>query len=251
VRRPDPIFRLTIEKEKNSNRKTVTVEHTMAAETPPLLQLGKEDPSWQRPHAFHINLPPHHFDDDGIPLITKYAYKKSRHILDLVHSLLLTEAMFDNENAGDISLEDEDDALLDDEHMVGDEEEELGSQTGDTLTDQDSLGAFVRKCVRLQSQLSSLESLKHSGLTRMELCEMILHLLKLLTATVTLEYNTTTLSSSVVVEGDTSASTTTTSSPRKPKVTLHYENVGYIHTTQDEVYDNAATSAVLEESLQP
>ena len=102
-----------------------------------------EDPSWKHPHAFHLNLPAHHLDEDGIPLITKYASKKSRHILALARSMELTEAMFVNDH--DVELDDDE-----------------GSQADDT-DHQDSLHAFCHKCIRLQSQLSSLESLKHSG----------------------------------------------------------------------------------------
>jgi hypothetical protein len=59
----------------------------------------------------------------------------------------------------------------------------------------------------LQSQLSTLEGLKHSGITQRELCELILHVLKLVSATVSFDYD---------------------KNGEKTKATLHYENVGYI-----------------------
>ena len=76
------------------------------------------DPSWKYPHAFHHNLPSNHFDEDGIPYITKYAHKKSRYILKLVETMNLTEEMFDKENgdatsaAEAVMMEDAADAEL-------------------------------------------------------------------------------------------------------------------------------------------
>ena len=164
-----------------------------------------EDPSWKHPHAFHLNLPAHHLDEDGIPLITKYASKKSRHILALARSMELTEAMFVNDH--DVELDDDE-----------------GSQADDT-DHQDSLHAFCHKCIRLQSQLSSLESLKHSGLTRFELAEIVLHILRLLTATVTVEQ------------------------PQR-NVTLRYDKVGYLYSSETQEYLNEPSADALEETLQ-
>jgi hypothetical protein len=62
-----------------------------------------EEPSWKYPHAFHQNLPPHHLDADGIPLITKLAYKKSRYIIRLVESMHLSEELL----ANDVDMERE------------------------------------------------------------------------------------------------------------------------------------------------
>jgi hypothetical protein len=181
-----------------------------------------EDASWKRPHSFHLNLPPHHLDDDGIPLITKYAYKKSRHIIKLVESMQLTEAMLVN-NESD-SIDDVDD----------DADEEDSSQSDDSSTEQEqTFSGLFQTCTRLQSQLSSLESLKHSGLSRLELCRMVLHILKLLTATYTTSIDTE------------------SNSQNGRNVTLHYENVGYICTTDsmEELFDNASDSNILEEDL--
>jgi hypothetical protein len=58
------------------------------------MEEGKEVNDWGTPHAFHLNLPPNHFDEDGVPYITKFAHKKSRMIVDLALSINLTEEMF-------------------------------------------------------------------------------------------------------------------------------------------------------------
>jgi len=85
----------------------------------------------------------------------------------------------------------------------------------------------------LQSQLSILESLKHSGIEQLELCEIILHLLRLVSATVTYEADP--------------------SNPSQRKATLHYENVGYLYRTGDDdaalAYQNPQTGEQLEEEL--
>lgn len=49
---------------------------------------------WGTPHAFHLNLPPNHFDEDGVPHITKFAHKKARMVVDLAMSISLSEEMF-------------------------------------------------------------------------------------------------------------------------------------------------------------
>lgn len=46
------------------------------------------------PHAYHLNLPPHHMDKNGVPYITKFAEKKVRLVLELAHSIELTEELF-------------------------------------------------------------------------------------------------------------------------------------------------------------
>lgn len=176
------------------------------------------DPSWKHPHAFHLNLPPNHFDDDGIPYITKYAHKKSRYILQLVESMVLTEEMFVNEDGDDVTGEhveiDDDDDDYDDNNEKDqneeDEEDELeGGQNGDKPK---NIASLLRLCSRLQSQMSSLESLKHSGLSRTELAFIVLHILKLLSASYTIE----------IREKD---------GQERRFVTIHHENVGYIYSS--------------------
>ena len=70
----------------------------------------------------------------------------------------------------------------------------------------------MTKCTRLQAQLNTLESLKHNGITQPEFCHMLLHVLKLVTATVEIDQ----------VENWNGSGT-------KRKATIHYENVGYIY----------------------
>ena len=46
------------------------------------------------PHAFHLNLPSHHIDEDGIPYVSKFAQEKARNIMTLVHSIQLNESLY-------------------------------------------------------------------------------------------------------------------------------------------------------------
>ena len=63
---------------------------------------------WGTPHAFHLNLPPSHFDADGVPYITKFAHKKARMIVDLALSIKLTEEMFASESGEEDAMEVDD-----------------------------------------------------------------------------------------------------------------------------------------------
>mmetsp|Transcript_4858 Transcript_4858/g.11567 ORF Transcript_4858/g.11567 Transcript_4858/m.11567 type:complete len:2224 (+) Transcript_4858:205-6876(+) len=180
-----------------------------------------EDPSWKHPHAFHQNLPSHHIDKDGIPFITKLAYKKSRYIIRLVESMHLKEEML----ANDVVTDD------DGQDVIDDEEEDFDSQAADT-TEVASLAALIRTIGRLQSQLSSLENLKHSGLSRLELSRMVLKILKLLTTTYTIAVN----------------------EKNERSVTIYYENVGYICNQEnccnkESQFETASDSNILEEEL--
>jgi Proteasome-substrate-size regulator, mid region/Domain of unknown function (DUF3437) len=74
--------------------------------------------------------------------------------------------------------------------------------------------SLITTCNRLQSQLSILESLKYSGIEQEEFCEIILHFLRLLSATLSYEPNC--------------------SDPSRRTATLHYENVGYLYRTGDD-----------------
>ena len=183
-----------------------------------LLDCENDQPSWNFPHAFHQNLPEHHFDDDGIPFITKFASKKAQYILELARSLKITERMFVND----------DESAMDVEHMddmeIEEDDDDDGVEDGSAASDY-CLHAFCRKCLRLQSQFSGLEHLKHSGLSRVQLCEIVLHILKLLTATITITDDR--------------------------KVTIHYETVGYIYSDQHpkQEFPKEPSAQALEESL--
>jgi hypothetical protein len=186
-----------------------------------------EDPSWKHPHAFHLNLPPNHIDEDGIPYITKYAHKKSRYIIKLVESMVLTEAMFVNEEGDDVAADiDGDDDLDTADDVSGvdkvDEEAELeGVPMG---TKPKNLGGLLRLCSRLQSQMSSLESLKHSGISRVELASIVLHILKLVTATYTIEET------------------------QKRSATIYFENVGCIYSSSDDKSEEHRSSSIEQDS---
>ena len=97
---------------------------------------------------------------------------------------------------------------------------------------------MCRKCTRLQSQLATLESLKHGGITQEEICRIVLRILRLITATVTIEY---------------------TSSPNdggRPtrKAILYYENVGYLYNIDgkgtEEQYENVKSPQQLNQDLE-
>jgi len=154
-----------------------------------------------RPHAFHLNLPRQHFyrsegsKDDRLPYITKFAQEKARNILKLAYSIELKESLY----IGNSTLEVEEVEIEDGE---GEGDDDLARSNIYTLT------SVTKKCTRLQSQLNTLESLKHSGITQRELCQLILHILHLVSTTVTFDYDAHT--------------------NHKTKAILHFENVGYI-----------------------
>jgi hypothetical protein len=79
---------------------------------------------WGTPHAFHLNLPPNHIDEDGIPFITKFAHKKARMIVDLAMSINLTEDMFAQADYDTMDIEDVEDVDQD----LGDQKETLVSK---------------------------------------------------------------------------------------------------------------------------
>ncbi|KAL3921481.1 MAG: hypothetical protein SGILL_002726 [Bacillariaceae sp.] len=174
-----------------------------------------------------------HFDKDGIPYVTKYAHKKSRYILKLVETMNLTEEMFDKESgdgqdaaaAAAMLIDDAVDGDADAPPGFDDEEEEIeGAQNVKSPT---NLSGFLRLCSRLQSQISSLESLKHSGLSRLELSYIVLRVLRLATATVTIDVK------------------------EERSVQIHYENVGYIHSTASDkqAFELEVDRAILESVL--
>lgn len=61
-------------------------------------------------HAYHLNLPRHYIDSDGIPLVTKYADQKVRAVIKLVHSIQLTEDSFLSDSEDEVpSFSEEED----------------------------------------------------------------------------------------------------------------------------------------------
>ena len=58
-------------------------------------------------HAFHHNLPEHCVGPDGIPYVTRYAEMKSRSVLKLARSMVLTERAFlDAGSYDDLEVDD-------------------------------------------------------------------------------------------------------------------------------------------------
>eukprot|EP00934_Nitzschia_sp_Nitz4_P000403 Nitzschia sp. Nitz4//scaffold156_size52432//33824//40564//NITZ4_006829-RA/size52432-processed-gene-0.30-mRNA-1//-1//CDS//3329537421//403//frame0 len=165
------------------------------------------DPSWKLPHAFHSNLPPHHRDTDGVPLVTKYAFKKSRYILRLVESMRITEEMLLSQ-AGTADNDDNDGGDLEAMDL---EDEDGSAHLDDQPPAHDTLVGLMRSCSRLSSQFSALENLKHNGFSQLELAKMVLHILRLVSTTYTLKDN---------------------------QVILYQENMGYIHYSQTNVDSN-------------
>jgi len=213
------------------------------------------------PHAFHSNLPPHHLDEDGVPFVTRFAHKKARQIVQLARSIQLQPHQFvsttttaattttttPTDATGDDPMqlvdEEEDDLLDDDDELINAYDDQEGSQevpSNDNphaiaSPDKETLGGVIKKCIRLQAQLHGLEGLKHNGITQLELCDMVLHLLKLVSATVT--YDTTNTTETGVKEA-----------------ALHYDNVGYLYAkpadnAEFDYATDAKTPAELDDEL--
>mmetsp|Transcript_5490 Transcript_5490/g.15486 ORF Transcript_5490/g.15486 Transcript_5490/m.15486 type:complete len:2289 (+) Transcript_5490:225-7091(+) len=181
---------------------------------------GVEEIPMATPHAFHQNLPSHHFyettddDDDGdhnetdvdckVPYITKFAHKKARAIVQLCHSIQLSNSLFeqmeddeieamqedttnnavdDGEDGEDMVVEDDrgddDDIMVDsDNNITGEDPHAFPSK----MAKSDSLAFVIKKCFRLSSQVVSWEGFKYGGISVEERARMILHMLRLVTA---------------------------------------------------------------------
>ena len=232
----------------------------------------------QPPHAFHRHLPPHHRHpsvgdsgspaEEGVPYVTGIAHRKARKIVELAHSLCLTESLFlergdvggvnaagvsgataeattDATQDGDVAdmdvdvedldVEDGDDDevdvdLDDDEVPEGDGSRPLPA--GAVPMPSETLQSFTKKLSRLQAQLTGLEALKYGGITQIELCHIVLHLLKLVTCTI--EHQPATAPPN---EGDGSESEGGGGDSRGSTVTLRFENVGYLWQGREQPMD--------------
>lgn len=131
-------------------------------------------------------------DDDGVPTVTKFAARKAKQTVDLVFSIKLTESMFEYNHNGETSTsvdelddgnddEDIEEDLIDD----GDDDKEVPVAFAEEIPN--TLLAVSKRCSRLIALLSTLESLKFSGMSQSVTMDMVLHLLRLVTATVTYE----------------------------------------------------------------
>jgi Proteasome-substrate-size regulator, mid region/Domain of unknown function (DUF3437) len=173
--------------------------------------------SLPHPHAFHLNLPPHFMDPaDGIPMVTKFAARKAQQLVDLVFTIQLNEKMFEYvddmtpQDSGTGStiddMEDEDTMEMEADSVDDSNDREVPIPFADDSPTSNSLLSIAKRCSRIVSLMSTLEDLKFSGITQPVLMDIVLHLLRLVTAT--LSYET---------------------SPDGIKVPqLHFENVGVV-----------------------
>lgn len=167
-----------------------------------------------QPHAYHMNLPPHHKDGD-IPYVTKYAHRKTRLFVSSVFSIKLSDRLFVENGAEAGSAEDTtgmEDEVDDDEEDVTNVPDESESNPHRLLSTKDTLHTVSRRCSRLVSQLNTLDTLKYGGIRQREFGGMILHLLRLLTCT--------------------------KSTDEDGNVQLHFENVGYMSPYCEVVADS-------------
>ena len=161
------------------------------------------------PHAYDQNLPFICKDTDGVPYVTQYAYDKARELVILVQSIQLTEDSFltiddygpDHDGAhADADEDDKEEKNEIDEMKVDDD---------NVFTKGDnSLSTIIKKCRRVNALLRIVSGLKYCGsISQIEYMEMLLHVLRLLSATVIIE------------QAD---------SITKRKITLKFDNVGSI-----------------------
>jgi len=146
-------------------------------------------------HAYHHNLPRHYIDSDGIPLVTKYANKKARAVVELVRSIQLTEDSFLSD------AEDESSSPTDDHDLTG------------IFQKKNTMTSIVQRCGRINSLLSTLDTFKHCGITQEEICEILLHVLRLLSATISFPEETN----------------ATTKSDETKNILIGFDNIGYLY----------------------
>lgn len=161
--------------------------------------LSEENTNELIPHAFHWNLPALHRNSENIPDITEFAHAKARAIVQLCHSIQLSTSLFEEEEKSKESQtfptipfrtkSDAMDLLVDEEGDDEDEEGEGEDEDGaaeDGMTtphsQQDSLVNVLKKCFRLSSQVVAWEGFKYGGISALEMAQMVLHILKLITA---------------------------------------------------------------------
>lgn len=72
-------------------------------------------------HAYHYNLPPQFLDEnDGLPLVTKYAYRKAQTLVEVAYSIKIKEELFVQQLEKGASHDKEEDAdeVEDNEHPI-------------------------------------------------------------------------------------------------------------------------------------
>lgn len=229
------------------------------------LDTNHDDTVGIQPHAFHLNLPPQFVYNDrttnesgyvqqhSLPYVTQFAARKARQIVELAYSIEITDQMFDSsEKRQSVSVADDDfepvevdentfDMDLDDpsaRHVHPDNE--LVDATDESISPK--LLDVHKKCSRLQAQISGLENLKSCGMDQLEICGIFLHLLRLVSATISCDKQ----------DGNEADVSTNLFSPK-----VCFDNVGKIyHFSSDamnEEHDSTKTSeseALLELDLQ-
>ena len=244
-----------------------------------------------KPHVFHLNLPSHFMDpNDQVPWVTKFGHSKLQQLIDLIFSIQLTESMFhDDDNnhenetdtmraaASNIAVANGDDDVdmeqEDDPEDAEEDDTEAVVPFGDTdvTIPTTTLLQVCKRCARIVALLSTIESLKCSLFTNHNttlIMRLVLHLLRLVTATIT--YEVVVVDRSDTGTGDRTDSSSTSETPdtehdddtspkrtfrtKRPK--LHFENVGTILHFHDRTanghhdeYD-AFTPATSEEQLE-
>lgn len=154
-------------------------------------------------HPYHQNLPRHYFDSNGVSTVVKHAQVKTREVLQLIHSIQLEERLYHDKEEG------EDDKQCDDEMDLGQVDVE------DLIRHKNTLTSIRKKCARINTSLANLGVLKYAfNISQEEICKILLHILKLLTATVKITHD-----------------------KERKHVQLRIEEVGYIHD-KDRVDDS-------------
>ena len=148
-------------------------------------------------HAFHRNLPKHHAStSDHVPYISKFSHNKARAIVQLCHSIQLSTELFqetsgESDEAMDITTDhnesDSNDDMIDEDDY--DEAEIIMEEDEDphhlpSKDEPDTLNIVIKKCLRLSSQVSAWEAFKYGGISQKEQAQMILHLIRLVTAAI-------------------------------------------------------------------
>jgi len=90
----------------------------------------------------------------------------------------------------------------------------------------------MQKCNRLATLLSSLRELKHGGVSQLDLCQIVIHILRLLSATIVYKKQ----------DGDAS----------KSLPIIHHDDVGYLYNTTEKkiVYNDPSTNKCVKEKTQ-
>ena len=220
-------------------------------------------------HVFHHNLPSHFIDPiDQIPYVTKFGQTKVEQLIDLIFSIQLTESMFTDDT--DIhktvvtattatttaerrksNVTSDNVATLDGvsrDVVMGEIEEDDDEEDvepvipyGDTdvTIPPTTLLAVCKRCARIGALLSTIESLKCTiPSSEMMIPRIILHLLRLVTTTITYNNKNNNANDTDDENKDTNEiremeSMDASSLPpvplRKKKIPkLHFENVGTI-----------------------